>query len=188
MTTSPPRPALPADIIRRAQAADPEALSAIYERYAPGLYRYIYYRIGDAEVARDLHADVFVRMLEGIAQYEDRGWSIGSWLYRIAHDRMIDRLRRNARVPFEPLDDWDAACPGPEANLEQQARKQIVQQALTHLPEPQRRVLTLRFMYDLSLQDTAIQMGRTVGSVKALQHRAQAALQRYLPPGFDQEW
>ncbi len=188
MISPTPQTPIPAEIVRRAQAADPHALSAIYERYSPGIYRYIYYRVGDAELARDLHADVFVRMLEGIGSYEDRGWSIGSWLYRIAHDRTIDNLRRRGRQPVTALEEWSETCAGPEENLERNARRATVRKALAQLPESQRQVLTLRFLYDLSLQDTADQMGRTVGSVKALQHRAQQALERLLPPGFDQEW
>jgi RNA polymerase sigma-70 factor (ECF subfamily) len=183
-----PREPIPTEVVRQAQAADPQALSAIYERYGPGIYRYIYYRVGDAELARDLHADVFVRMLEGIARYEDRGWSIGSWLYRIAHDRTIDSLRRRRRHPTTALEEWSEACSGPEDDLERNARREVVRQALAQLPESQRRVLTLRFVYDLSLQDTADQMGRSLGSVKALQFRAQQALARLLPPGFEHEW
>lgn len=184
-----PRPPIPAETVRRAQAADPHALSAIYERYSPGLYRYILFRVGgDAELARDLHADVFVRMLESIGSYEDRGWSIGSWLYRIAHDRTIDTLRRRGRWQAEALEDWSETCAGPEEDLERRTRRETVRRAIGQLPELQRRVLTLRFLYDLSLQDTAIQMGRSVGSIKALQHRAQQALARLLPPGYNQEW
>jgi RNA polymerase sigma-70 factor (ECF subfamily) len=189
MIPASPHSPIPAETVRRAQAADPHALSAIYERYSAGIYRYIYFRVGgDPELARDLHADVFLRMLEAIGSYEDRGWSIGSWLYRIAHDRTIDTLRRRGRQQTTALDDWSEACAGPEEDLERNARRETVRRAIAQLPETQRRVLTLRFLYDLSLQDTADQMGRSVGSVKALQHRAQQALARLLPPGYNQEW
>lgn len=181
-------PSVPSDLIHRARAADPHALSAIYERYGPGIYRYIYFRVGDAEKARDLQADVFLRMLEGIGHYEDRGWSIGSWLYRIARDRTIDSFRRTRRQPVTPLEEWFEAEHSPEDDIERNARRATVRQAIAQLPESQRQVLTLRFFYDLSLQDTAIQMGRSIGSIKALQHRAQQALERLLPPGYDQEW
>lgn len=166
------------DLVRRAQAADPEALSAIYERYAPAIYRYIYFRVGDAELARDIHSDVFVRVLEGIGRYEDRGWAISAWLYRIAHARTIDALRRKERHAQVRLEPWDLLADGPEEKVDGQVDRAAVRRAFGRLGESQRRVLTLRFVYCLSLEETARQMGRTVGSIKALQHRATQRLRR----------
>lgn len=165
-------PSIHHDIVRRAQAADPHALSAIYERYAPGIFRYIYYRVGDAELARDVQSDVFVRMLESIGSYEDRGWPISAWLYRIAHARTIDALRRIDRQPQVPLEPWDLLADGPEEGVELSIERAAVRRAMTGLAEPHRRVLTLRFINGLSLEETGRQMGRSLGSVKSLQHRA----------------
>jgi RNA polymerase sigma-70 factor (ECF subfamily) len=169
-------PALHHDIVQRAQSADPQALAAIYERYAPGIFRYVYYRVGDPELAQDIQSDVFLRMLEGIGHYEDRGWSIASWLYRIAHARTVDSLRRAQRRPTTPLGDWDAAVEGPEAGLGRAEDNEALRRAIAQLSEGQRRVILLRHSYGLSLEETARQMGRTVGSVKALQHRAHERL------------
>lgn len=58
------------ELISRAKSADTHALATIYERYEQAIYRYIYYRVGDRELAEDLRAEVFLRMLEGIEQYE----------------------------------------------------------------------------------------------------------------------
>ncbi len=164
--------ALHHDVIRRAQAADPEALATIYERYAPAIFRYIYYRVGDVDLAHDIQSDVFVRMLEGIERYEDRGWSIGAWLYRIAHARTVDNLRRRDRHPTTTIDEWDAATEGPDGGIESWLRRGALRRALDRLSPGQRQVLLLRHVYGLSLEETARQLGRTVGSVKALQHRA----------------
>lgn len=161
-----------ADLVRRAQSADPQALTTIYERYAPGIFRYIYYRTGDPELARDVQSEVFVRMLEGIGSYEDRGWPISAWLYRIARDRTIDALRRQSRHPHAPLEPWTLLADGPDESLELTADRAAVRRALARLGDGQRRVLTLRFIYGLSLEETARQMARTLGSIKSLQHRA----------------
>jgi RNA polymerase sigma-70 factor (ECF subfamily) len=161
-----------AELVRRAQAADEEALSTIYERYAPGIFRYIYYRLGDPELARDVQSEVFVRMLEGIGSYEDRGWPISAWLYRIAHARTVDALRRKDRSRQTSLEPWSILTDGPDEDLELSADKAAVRRALARLGDSQRQVLTLRFIYGLSLEETAKQMGRTVGSIKSLQHRA----------------
>jgi RNA polymerase sigma-70 factor (ECF subfamily) len=175
------------ELIRRAQAADPQALSAIYERYAPGIFRYVYYRVGDADLAHDIQSDVFLRMLEGITRYEDRGWSIGSWLYRIAHARTIDNLRRRERHPQTPLDDWDGPIEEPDDSFEGSHRQLALRHAMNGLCESQRRVLFLRHVHGLSLEETARQMGRTVGSIKALQHRAHERVIRLMQelPGED---
>jgi RNA polymerase sigma-70 factor (ECF subfamily) len=163
-------PAQPAELARH--VVDHHALGAIYERYAPGIFRYVYYRLGDPELARDIQSEVFLRMLEGIGSYEDRGWPISAWLYRIAHARTVDALRRRGRQPNVPLEPWSALADGPEEDLELSADKAALRRGMARLNESQRRVLTLRFIYGLSLEETARQLGRTLGSVKSLQHRA----------------
>jgi RNA polymerase sigma-70 factor, ECF subfamily len=163
---------LPTDLVRRAQSADPQALAALYERYAPGIFRYIYYRVGDAELARDIQSEVFLRMLEGIGRYEDRGWSFSSWLYRIAQARTIDSLRRSQRRSHESLDEHHALSDGPESLITTGIESRVLRQGLDQLCEAQRQVLLLRHIYGLSLEETARQMGRSLGSIKALQHRA----------------
>ncbi|MBX0327264.1 sigma-70 family RNA polymerase sigma factor [Oscillochloris sp. ZM17-4] len=173
-------PALSPDLIRRAQQSDPQAISAIYERYAPEIYRYIYYRVHDAELARDLQSDVFLRMIEGLGRYEDRGWSISAWLYRIAHDRLIDTLRRRERTHTIPLDAWVESGDDHEDSLELSAQRAMLRRAISQLSPSQAQVLRLRYGYDLSIQETARQMGRSQGSIKSLQHRAQQNLARLI--------
>lgn len=175
------------ELVRRAQAADPEALGAIYERYSPAIYRYIYFRTGDAELARDVHSDVFVRMLEGIERYEDRGWSISAWLYRIAHDRTIDALRRKDRHVHVTLEPWDLVMEGPDEEVTERILRQTLRRAFHRLSENQRRVLILRFVYRLSLEETARQMGRSLGAIKALQHRAIDHLRRLVLEEFGEQ-
>ncbi len=176
-------PKLPHDIVHRAQAADPQALSTIYEHYAPAIYRYIYYRVGDADLARDIQSEVFVRMLEGIGRYEDRGWSIGTWLYSIAHARTVDGLRRRERQSYAPLNEEDLIATCIDEQLDQSLRGAAIKRALARMGEGQRRVLLLRHVYGLSLEETACQMGRTVGSIKSLQHRAHERFRQF----FDEE-
>lgn len=176
MTTS----ALSADLISRARQADPQALSAIYERYADEIFRYIYNRVRDVDLARDLQSDVFLRMLEGIERYEDRGWSISAWLYRIAHDRTVDTLRRRDRVATISLEAWVERSEDQEDDLERSAWRSAVRRAIDRLSPSQAQVLRLRFIYDLSIEETARQMGRSQGSIKSLQHRAQQSLARLL--------
>jgi RNA polymerase sigma-70 factor, ECF subfamily len=172
------------DLTTRARAADPQALAQIYERYAPAIYRYIYFRIGEHAQAEDLCADVFVAMLEDVGRFEDRGKPISAWLYRIAHARTVDVVRRRQRHPQTPLDTWHGVDDGPEATVAELLLRQDLHHALHDLTPDQRQVLVLRFVHSLSILEVAQQIGRSAHAVKSLQHRALAKLSRRLqrPP------
>ena len=83
------------DLIRRAQEYDPAAFGAIYERYYNGVYKYIYYRVGDQGLAEDLTMEVFVKALEAIEGFTFRGVPFSAWLYRIASNLVTDRWRQS---------------------------------------------------------------------------------------------
>jgi len=170
------------ELVIRAKAGDESAFTQIYERYAPAIYRYIYFRLGEPELAEDLQAEVFLRMLEGIHRYEDRGWPISAWLYRIARDRTIDTMRRRRIRQHVSLEAWGGSCDGPEISVGAQLEFEELSRTLDDLTDEQRQVIQLRFMADLSIQEVAKKMGRTEGSVKALQHRGLQSLQRRLQP------
>jgi len=170
------------ELIVRAKAGDHGAFTQIYERYAPAIYRYIYYRIGEVELAEDLQAEVFLRMLEGLHRYEDRGWPISAWLYRIARDRTIDIMRRRRNRQHVPLEAWGGSCDGPENSVGAQLEYEELNRTLNDLTDEQRQVIQMRFMAEMSIQEVAQKLGRTEGSVKALQHRGLQSLARRLQP------
>ena len=91
-------------LIARAKAGDPDAISGLYERYAPQIRRYIASRLGDPTQAEDICGDVFVKVLESLDRYEDRGWPFSAWLYRIADARKVDFRRQARQRPSLPLD------------------------------------------------------------------------------------
>jgi RNA polymerase sigma-70 factor, ECF subfamily len=170
------------ELVVRAKSGDHAAFTQIYERYASAIYRYIYFRVGEAELAEDLQAEVFLRMLEGIHRYEDRGWPISAWLYRIAHDRTVDTMRRRRNRQHVPLEAWGGSCDGPENSVEVQLDYEELTRMLEDLTDEQRKVIQMRFMADMSIQEVAKTLGRTEGSVKALQHRGLQSLARRLQP------
>lgn len=171
-----------AELVLRAKEGDHGAFTQIYERYAPAIYRYIYFRLGEAELAEDLQAEVFLRMLEGIHRYEDRGWPISAWLYRIARDRTIDVMRRRRKRQQVPLEAWGGCCDGPEHSVGAQLEYEELTRTLDELTSEQRQVIQLRFLAEMSIQEVAQKLGRTEGSVKALQHRGLQSLARRLEP------
>ena len=169
-----------AELVLRVKAGDHSAFAQIYERYAVPIFRYIYFRVGEVELAEDIQADVFVRMLEGIDRYEDRGWPISAWLYRIAHDRTIDAIRRTCKRRFVSLEQWEGSCEGPEHTVSARLETEELRRTMNALTQEQRDVIMLRFIAELSIQEVAVRLGRSEGSVKALQHRGIQSLARRL--------
>ncbi len=159
------------DLITGLQQRDPQIVSWIYETYGPRVYHYLCRRLGDAELARDAHSEVFIRLLERATHYEDRGLPLTAWLFHLARDQAANIRRRAGR--FVPLEAGNTEHDGdPETLLAPQWDWEHLQYVLAALPDHYRRVLWLRFGYDLSLEETARQLGCTVSAAKALQHRA----------------
>ena len=143
--------------------------------------RYIASRLGDPVLAEDICADVFVKVLESLGRYEDRGWPFSAWLYRIAYARTVDVLRQSRRRHSIPLDERQVGTlePPDEAIMSRLAYLEI-KGAMGMLTREQRLVLCLRFDEDRSLAEIAESLGRTVGSIKALQHRGLTRLAQAL--------
>ena len=115
-----------------------------------------------------------------IYTFEDRGWSVSAWLYRIAHDRSIDMLRRQSKPATVPIEPWHSLADGPEETVIRTMEHDELRPLLVGLTNDQRSVLELRFWGEMDIQTTAARLGRTEGAIKALQHRAVGALNRLI--------
>jgi len=170
-------------LLERAGRAEPAALGELYDQYADRIYAYIYRRVGQAEVAEDLTGQVFMRMLEAIRT--GQGWrsSFSGWLYRIAHNLVIDFYRRRGRVTLVELDEATpirATDGDPVRSTESMLNREQLRAALFKLTDEQAQVITLRFMDERSVAEVAGLMQKTEGAVKALQYRAVLALRRVM--------
>jgi RNA polymerase sigma-70 factor (ECF subfamily) len=169
------------DLVRRAQAGERAAFAALYRAHIQPIYRYVFLRTSNSQLAEDLTADVFLRAVEGLPRYTNRGLPFGAWLFRIARDRVVDHYRRTTRRPVAELDEGLVSeVPGPGARVEGRDEVASLYDALRSLTDEQRDVIQLRFMEARSLAETARAMDRSINAVKALQHRALAALGRLL--------
>src|SRR3982074_3302380 len=93
------------DLVRPIRQNDGAAFDELYARYSPRVFGYLFQRLhGDAEEAEDLTADVFTRIYEKIDDFHPRGASFSAWVFRIAHNRLIDSVRRRPRFPNLTLD------------------------------------------------------------------------------------
>ena len=173
-----------AKLVARAQQGDSTAVAEIYERHHAAVYRYVLYRVGDEGTAEDLTATVFVRVVEGIDGFVYRGRPLLTWLYTIARNAVIDYHRRVGGAGTVSLDEslLDGQQEVEQAVERALAVTQLVA-AMEHLTEDQRRVILLKFVEGMSNEEVATILGKTLGAVKALQHRALAALHRLLVVG-----
>jgi RNA polymerase sigma-70 factor, ECF subfamily len=173
-------------LIERAKQRDPVALTQIYEENFDRIYRYIALKIGDRTEAEDLTQMVFLNALQSIAGYQSKGLPLTSWLYRIAHNQIVDHLRKVTRKPALPLDESlpipDPAG-DPKEEIEMKLEMEEVAVAARQLTKAQQEVISLRFASELSITEVSRVMGKSEGAIKALQHSAIAALRKILTPG-----
>ncbi len=168
-------------LIERVRRGDQDAARALYERYFDRIYNYVYARLRRVEDAEDLAIDTMTRSLTRLDLFQDQGVAFSSWVYRIAHNATIDHYRRQGKVTLVPIDNAtlpESADPS-ELALDQLSSEQL-RDAIHELTDEQQQVLILRFFQDLSAVQVAQVIGKSVGAVQALQHRALASLERVL--------
>jgi len=172
-------------LIAQARQGDTAALSAIYDQYAEKIYIYLYHRLGDRQLAEDLTGDVFVRMVEAAETPRFADTSLSGWLYRIAHNLLVDHFRRHreevALTEESPMPATPAGSgEGPAAIVERKLAQDGLRKALEVLTEEQRQVIVLRFGEGLTAREVAETMGKQENAIWQLQHRALNGLRRAL--------
>lgn len=167
------------ELIRLAQRGYEEAIGALYDAHCQAVFRYFRARLADEQTAEDLTGEVFRRMLTSLPQYRAIDLPFRAWLFRIAHNLLVDHYRRESNHMIVPLEETENAS-GDEIDLamvvEQKLTMDHAYRTLSDLEPSQRDVLALRFLSGLSLKETAIAMGKTEDAVKALQRRGLIAL------------
>jgi len=170
--------------LERARKNDVEALGRLYDQYAPLIYSYLYRRLYDAQLAEDLTGEVFIHVLQAVQSKRLWHTSFRGWLYRIAHNLAVDYYRKQPSAQVVALDErLVAAQDDPDSALAEKLSHQRLRAAIARLTWDQQQVLALRFGEQLSSQEVAQVMGKTVGAIDALQHRALRALRRILEEG-----
>jgi RNA polymerase sigma-70 factor (ECF subfamily) len=145
------------------RAGDASAFDALYARHRGSVFRYLRRQAGSAALAEELFQDVWLRLIDARATYEPRA-KFTTWLFTIAHNRLMDHFRSRARsalVSYEddPIDDVAADTPRPEDAL---ARKQDAARllaAIAALPAAQREAFVLQQEGELSVEEIAAVTG-----------------------------
>ena len=169
-------------LVLRTQQGDAAAFDALFDAFGERVFRYVRSRVPLGE-AEDITQRVFVRMIEGLPKFEQRGLPFASWLFRIAHNVIIDAARtRREHLPLEVADETISPRPGPADVMEAAADRVVLVRAIESLPPEQRDVIAYRFFADLSTRDIAALLGKHEGTVRVLQFRALRALRQRLAP------
>lgn len=165
-------------LVRRAANGDAEAFGDLYVRHLDEIYRYVFYKVGNEKNAEDLTETVFLNAWEAIGEYQPRGHPFSSWLYRIAHNAVVDHYRtKKDESPLDPVAFTLAdESLGPEETLMKRRQVSRLIEAFAHLSEEKQQLILLRFVEGLSHAQVAQILNKSEGACRVMQHRALAKL------------
>ena len=156
-------------------------LAEIYDQNHQPIYRYIFRQVGDMETSRELTGEVFQRLIKAVQGELISDSHVSPWLYRTAHNLVIDHHRRQKHRQHLPIDEGQIeAVADTELDAELQLCMDAVRAALQDLTYEQKQVILLKFLDGLSNQEVAERLDKSVGAIKSLQHRALAVLRHRL--------
>ncbi len=166
-------------LLQLASQLNTKALAEIYDTYSPGIYRYSMRLLGDVSLAEDCVSETFARFLKALRERRGPHDHLQAYLYRIAHNWIVDLYRRN--YPTVELSDViRSEADVPEEEAAKRIRQKQVRKAIHHLTPDQQLVISLKYLEDWSNEEVARLMKKPVGAVKSIQHRALGSLHKLL--------
>ena len=162
------------DLVRKAQEGDQSSFALLYERFFDQIFRYVSFKTGSPTEAEDITGDVFVRMIESIHRFKWQGHPFSSWLFRIAHNLIVDYFRKKGKKALVPLegsaDNLRSAHVDVDRRIDLEIAMDEIRRAMEGLTDLQRDVISMRFAGGLSVAETARAIGKKDNAIKALQH------------------
>lgn len=179
-----------ARILKRAKKGDRLAFAELVELYKDKLYNLAYRMLGNPHDAEEAIQEAFMKVYANLARYDDRH-KFSTWIFRIASNCCIDRLRKkrgsyslDASLDDDDSNDLYAILPNPDLLPEEQITKletsKELQSAIDQLPPTYRAVIVLKYIEDLSLQEISNILAVPVPTVKTRLHRGREALRNYM--------
>ena len=166
-------------LIKRAAGGNFEAFGELYNIYLERIYRYVFYQVRDKMTAEDLTEEVFLKAWKSIDTCRGKEQTFSSWLYRIAHNHVIDNLRSQRKylsTDMEALAEVSSPELGEEGKLERQEMLEVI----SDLPQNQKQVIILKFIEGFDNREIGQIMGKSQGAIRVLQMRALATLRQRL--------
>ena len=177
-------------MVKMAQRGKRRGMERLYELFVEPVFRYVYLRVGNWEEAEDLTSRIFIKVFKKIKSYRERGIPFSAWLFRVAHNEIVDHYRTKGPVckSFEEIYENPVSSESdPErVILEEETRKKILE-ALTKLTPDQREVIVLRYLQEFSISEIAKIMDRSETAIRSLLQRALRRLNKVLLSGGEEE-
>jgi RNA polymerase sigma-70 factor (ECF subfamily) len=176
------------NLVKRAADGETEAFGILYSQHLDAIYRYIYFRVGIIEESEDLTETVFLKAWEALPGYRSFGFPFSSWLYKIAHNIVVD-FHRKQKHNHSTLDETELKITlneDPSSTLSQVISKEEMKQlavAVSRLPEDQQQIIVLRFIEGLSHKEISQIIKKGEGACRMLQHRALMSLNKLINNG-----
>ena len=159
-------------------------VGVLYEKYYSRIVRYIFVRTGDRHEAENLGGDVFLKALKSYGSYRGHGEQIRGWLFRIAHNLVVDYLRKKSRQSHISLNDMEVPDRSSiEVAVETKMDVERLTRALTQLTPAQRDVIGLRYFAGLSSDEAGKVLGKSSGAVREMQRAAVESLRKQMYAG-----
>lgn len=182
-TITPEQPEI-AGLVKRATSGDFEAFGELYSIYLDRIYRYVFYQVKDKMTAEDVTEEVFLKAWKAIGSCKGKELTFSPWLYRIAHNHIIDYLRSRQKYLSKKYSATEvgniAGAGGPEPEMEAKLEWQELLETISCLPQNQKQVVLLKFTEGLDNREISHIMGKSQGAIRVLQMRALATLRRRL--------
>jgi RNA polymerase sigma-70 factor (ECF subfamily) len=172
-----------AELLQHAQGGSAEAFGMLYDRHAQAVFRFLYAHLNNRLDAEDLTGDVFLRSWRMLPKYREQGVPFLAYLFKVARNALIDFYRHTGnRSETEDIENVQAhdASQDPVGEAAARLENEELHHAIQELRDDYQTVLTLRFIGELSPEETAAVMGKSAGAIRVLQHRALAALRKLL--------
>lgn len=167
------------ELISQAAEGNVQAFGEIYKSYLDRIYRYVYYRINDKMTAEDITEDVFIKAWKAIKTCKGKEKTFSSWLYRIAHNHLINTLRNSSRITSlrsQPAVEFIDSKQEIDTAID---HKELIK-VISNLPENQRQVVILKFIEGLDNQEISRITGKKEGAIRISQMRALATIREKL--------
>jgi RNA polymerase sigma-70 factor (ECF subfamily) len=167
------------ELVDRASGGDIDAFGELYSLYVDQIYRYIFFRIKNQMLAEDITEDVFIKAWRSIKSCKGKGQTFMAWLYRIAHNQLIDNIRRwHRESPI--MEEEHQTAMFSESEVEVNLRWQEVIEVIASLSPKQEQVITMKFIEGLDNQEIAEILGKSEGAIRVLQMRALANIRQVM--------
>jgi RNA polymerase sigma-70 factor (ECF subfamily) len=169
-------------LIERASGGDFEAFGELYGIYLDRIYRYVFYQLREKMAAEDLTEEIFLKAWRAIGSYKGKGQAFSSWLYRIAHNHVIDefRSRRKQMVSLEAEMEIATEVAEPQQEMERGLAEQEMLRLISCLPQEQKQIIILKFVEGLDNREIGQITGKSQGAIRISQMRALTALRQRL--------